>query len=151
VGLAGHEGKYPHQLSGGQQQRVAIARSLVLKPRIILMDEPFSALDEPTRYDMQKLIMELWHEVEATVLIVTHSIAEAVYLGDRVWIMKGAPGRIAREFDTVIPTTRDADPLEVQESAPFKDAVREVGEAFREIDTAAEAGTHDKPTGGKKG
>jgi NitT/TauT family transport system ATP-binding protein len=139
VGLAGHEGKYPHQLSGGQQQRVAIARSLVLKPRIILMDEPFSALDEPTRYDMQKLIMELWHEVEATVLIVTHSIAEAVYLGDRVWIMSGAPGRIAREFSAVIPATREADPMEVQEGTAFKDAVKEVGEAFREIDTAADA------------
>ena len=139
VGLAGHERKYPHQLSGGQQQRVAIARSLVLKPRIILMDEPFSALDEPTRYDMQQLIMELWHEVQATVLIVTHSIAEAVYLGDRVWIMSGAPGRIAREFSAVIPTTRDADPLMVQESGPFKEAVAEVGRAFREVDVAAEA------------
>ncbi len=151
VGLGGHEGKYPHQLSGGQQQRVAIARSLVLKPRIILMDEPFSALDEPTRYDMQKLIMELWHEVEATVLIVTHSIAEAVYLGDRVWIMSGAPGRIARVFDDVIPATRETDPMEVQESEPFKEAVREVGESFRAIDTAAEAATRDEATGKKKG
>jgi NitT/TauT family transport system ATP-binding protein len=139
VGLAGHERKYPHQLSGGQQQRVAIARTLVLRPRIILMDEPFSALDEPTRYEMQQLIMELWHEVQATVFIVTHSIAEAVYLGDRVWIMTAAPGRIARTFDDIIPPTRDADPMEVQESAPFKEAVREVGEAFREIDAAADA------------
>ena len=88
----GHERKYPHQLSGGQQQRVAIARTLVLKPQIILMDEPFSALDEPTRIEMQRLIMELWHEVEATVIIVTHSIAEAVYLGDRVWIMAAGAG-----------------------------------------------------------
>jgi NitT/TauT family transport system ATP-binding protein len=151
VGLAGHEGKYPHQLSGGQQQRVAIARSLVLKPRIILMDEPFSALDEPTRYDMQQLIMELWHEVEATVLIVTHSIAEAVYLGDRVWIMSGAPGRIAREFSAVIPATRDADPMEVQESAPFKEAVAEVGRAFREVDVAAEARALARDTGKGKG
>ena len=139
VGLEGHERKYPHQLSGGQQQRVAIARSLVLKPRIILMDEPFSALDEPTRCDMQQLIMDLWHEVEATVLIVTHSIAEAVYLGDRIWIMSPAPGRIAREFSAVIPATRDSDPLQVQESTPFKEAVAEVGEAFREIDRGVEA------------
>jgi NitT/TauT family transport system ATP-binding protein len=134
VGLAGHERKYPHQLSGGQQQRVAIARSLVLKPKIILMDEPFSALDEPTRFDMQKLIMDLWHEVEATVMIVSHSIAEAVYLGDRVWIMAAGPGRIAREFTDVIPKTRDADPLQVQETPAFKAAVAEVGEAFREVD-----------------
>ena len=134
VGLAGHEHKYPHQLSGGQQQRVAIARSLTLKPRIILMDEPFSALDEPTRHEMQSLIMELWHEVEATVMIVTHSIAEAVYLADRVWIMGRAPGRIAREFKDVIPATRDADPLAVQETQAFKEAVAEVGRAFREAE-----------------
>jgi ABC-type nitrate/sulfonate/bicarbonate transport system ATPase subunit len=134
VGLGGHEKKYPHQLSGGQQQRVAIARSLVLKPHIILMDEPFSALDEPTRLEMQRLIMDLWHEVEATVMIVTHSIAEAVYLGDRVWIMAAAPGRIAREFTDVIPKTRDADPLVVQETPAFKKAVAEVGEAFRQAE-----------------
>jgi len=137
VGLVGHERKHPHQLSGGQQQRVAIARTLALKPQIILMDEPFSALDEPTRIEMQQLIMNLWHEVQATVLLVTHSIAEAVYLGDRVWIMGGAPGRIAREFRDIIPPTRDADPLLVQESAAFKRAVAEVGSAFREIEATA--------------
>jgi NitT/TauT family transport system ATP-binding protein len=134
VGLAGHEHKYPHQLSGGQQQRVAIARSLVLKPQIILMDEPFSALDEPTRHEMQRLIMELWHEVEATVMIVTHSISEAVYLGDRVWIMAAGPGRIAREFKDVIPRTRDADPIAAQATTAFKEAVEEVGRAFREVE-----------------
>ena len=134
VGLGGHESKYPHQLSGGQQQRVAIARSLVLKPQIILMDEPFSALDEPTRVEMQRLITDLWHEVEATVMIVTHSIAEAVYLGDRVWIMAAGPGRIVREFKDGIPKTRDADPVAVQESAEFKRAVAEVGEAFRQAE-----------------
>jgi NitT/TauT family transport system ATP-binding protein len=134
VGLSGHERKYPHQLSGGQQQRVAIARSLALKPKIILMDEPFSALDEPTRYDMQRLIMELWHEVESTVMIVTHSIAEAVFLGDRVWIMGRAPGRIAKEFKDVIPPTREADPLVVQERPDFKEAVAEIGRVFREVE-----------------
>ncbi|MCB1033893.1 MAG: ABC transporter ATP-binding protein [Acidobacteria bacterium] len=133
VGLGGHEDKYPHQLSGGQQQRVAIARTLVLKPRIILMDEPFSALDEPTRYDMQRLIMTLWHEVQATVFLVTHSLSEAVFLGDRVWIITKAPGRIGREFADVIPPTRDADPLLVQESQAFKDAVGELAHAFFEI------------------
>jgi ABC-type nitrate/sulfonate/bicarbonate transport system ATPase subunit len=134
VGLTPHERKYPHQLSGGQQQRVAIARSLALKPQIILMDEPFSALDEPTRYDMQRLIMELWNEVEATVMLVTHSIAEAVFLGDRVWIMAAGPGRIVKQFDDVIPKTRGADPMEVQESKPFKDAVAEVARAFKAVD-----------------
>jgi NitT/TauT family transport system ATP-binding protein len=137
VGLEGHERKYPHQLSGGQQQRVAIARSLVLKPQIILMDEPFSALDEPTRHDMQRLIMELWHEVEATVFLITHSIAEAVYLGDRVWIMAAGPGRIARVFDDVIPKTRDSDPVVVQESQEFKRVVAEVTRAFIDVEAGA--------------
>ena len=137
VGLAGHEHKYPHQLSGGQQQRVAIARSLVLKPQIILMDEPFSALDEPTRHEMQRLIMDLWHEVEATVMIVTHSIAEAVYLGDRVWIMAAGPGRIVQEFTDVIPKTRDADPIAAQNTPAFKEAVDAVGRAFLEAEGKA--------------
>ena len=140
VGLGGHERKYPHQLSGGQQQRVAIARSLVLRPQIILMDEPFSALDEPTRYEMQRLITELWNEVEATVMIVTHSIAEAVYLGDRVWIMAAGPGRIAREFKDQIPKTRDSDPIAAQSTTEFKDAVNEIGHAFREVETLAKKG-----------
>jgi NitT/TauT family transport system ATP-binding protein len=131
VGLSGHERKYPHQLSGGQQQRVAIARTLVLKPQIILMDEPFSALDEPTRYDMQRLIMDLWNEVETTVMIVTHSIAEAVFLGDCVWVMSPGPGRISRVFQDVIPRTRGEDPITAQGRPQFKEAVDEVALAFR--------------------
>ncbi len=134
VGLAGHEKKYPHQLSGGQQQRVAIARSLALKPKIILMDEPFSALDEPTRYEMQRLIMELWREVQATVFIVTHSIAEAVYLGDRVWVITPAPGRIGKEFSETIPHTRSEDPITAQESKAFKDVVADVAHTFRALE-----------------
>jgi len=137
VGLAGHERKYPHQLSGGQQQRVALARTLVLRPRIILMDEPFSALDEPTRYDMQRLITDLWHEVEATVFLVTHSISEAVYLGDRVWIMTPAPGTLGAVFDDVIPPTRDADPLLTQESPEFKRVVSEVAHELTRIEAIA--------------
>ncbi len=135
VGLDGHEKKYPHQLSGGQQQRVAIARTVVLKPRIILMDEPFSALDEPTRYEMQRLITDLWHEVEATVFIVTHSLSEAVYLGDRVWIMTNGPGRIGVVFDDTLPPPRDGDPIMIQEGSRFKKIVREVGKAFTEIES----------------
>jgi NitT/TauT family transport system ATP-binding protein len=135
VGLEGHADKFPHQLSGGQQQRVAIARTLALKPRIILMDEPFSALDEPTRYEMQRLITGLWNEIEATVFIVTHSISEAVFLGDRVWIITPAPGRIGRVFDDILPPTHGVDPLVAQETQEFKDAVHEVSQAFFELES----------------
>jgi len=100
VGLdpARDEGKYPHELSGGMRQRVAIARTLILRPRVILMDEPFGALDPATRLDMQDLLVTLWRDVQATVLFVTHSVEEAVYLGDRVFVMATTPGRIAEEI-----------------------------------------------------
>src|SRR5262249_23090501 len=133
VGLEGHQDKYPAQLSGGQQQRVAIARTLVLRPRTILMDEPFSALDEPTRIEMQRLIMDIWHEVETTVFLVTHSLIEAVYLGDRVWVFTPAPGRIGREIAREIPYTRDLSPLEAQSKPDFKAAVDAVAREFREV------------------
>jgi NitT/TauT family transport system ATP-binding protein len=133
VGLSAHEQKYPHQLSGGQQQRVAIARSLVLKPRIILMDEPFSALDEPTRLDMQALILELWREIEATVFLVTHSIAEAVYLGDRIWIFTHAPGRIGREIRDEIPSFIGRAPIEAQTTPEFQRTVELVTTLFQGV------------------
>lgn len=133
VGLAGHEHKYTSQLSGGQQQRVAIARTLVLKPQIILMDEPFSALDEPTRIDMQKLIVDLWHESQPTIIAITHSISEAVYLAERVWIMTRSPGQIAYDIRDCIPPTAGENPLEIQESLGFKKAVEVVGDCLRKI------------------
>ena len=91
--------KYPHELSGGMQQRVAIARTLILKPRIILMDEPFGALDPVTRLNMQDLLIELWRAATATVFFITHSIDEAVYLGDRIYLLSNSPGRILREVE----------------------------------------------------
>ena len=104
VGLsAADEMKYPHELSGGMRQRVAIARTLVLRPRIILMDEPFGALDPQTRMHMQDLLVALWREVQATVFFVTHSIDEAVYLGDRVYIMSNSPGTILKEMQVEPP------------------------------------------------
>jgi NitT/TauT family transport system ATP-binding protein len=99
--------KYPHELSGGMRQRVAIARTLILRPRIILMDEPFGALDPQTRWDMQDLLATLWRAAEATVFFVTHSIEEAVYLGDRVYIMGRSPGTILQELE-VEPADRPA-------------------------------------------
>ncbi len=134
VGLEGHEGKYPHQLSGGQQQRVAIARCLALKPRILLMDEPFSALDEPTRMEMQKLLVDIWVEIEATVFLVTHSITEAVYLGDRVWIFSRPPGRIGMEFRDIPLSQPGVPPLEFQKRPEFQAAVQAVAEEFRAVD-----------------
>ncbi|MGV8122472.1 MAG: ABC transporter ATP-binding protein [Candidatus Xenobiia bacterium LiM19] len=131
VRLAGSEYKFPHQLSGGMQQRVAIARSLALKPRIILMDEPFSALDEPTRLLMQDLILKLWEEVQATVFIISHSIAEAVYLGDRIWVYSNSPGTIAFEIQG-IPRYHGTS-FEVQEMPEFKENVQIVTEAFQTI------------------
>jgi NitT/TauT family transport system ATP-binding protein len=91
-------GKYPHELSGGMRQRVALARTLVLRPRVILMDEPFGALDPKTRYAMQDLLVALSREVQATVFLVTHSIEEAVFVGDRLYIFSNAPGTILREM-----------------------------------------------------
>jgi NitT/TauT family transport system ATP-binding protein len=99
--------KYPHELSGGMRQRVAIARTLILRPRIILMDEPFGALDPQTRMDMQDLLVSLWREAEATVFFVTHSIEEAVFLGDRVYVMGRTPGTILQELE-VEPADRPA-------------------------------------------
>jgi NitT/TauT family transport system ATP-binding protein len=133
VGLRGHENKYAHQLSGGQQQRVAIARTLVLKPKIILMDEPFSALDEPTRIEMQELIVELWHQTQPTIFAITHSITEAVYLAERVWIMTKAPGQIAYDITDCIPPSVGDNPLEAQESPEFKKGVEVVSECLRKV------------------
>ena len=133
VALAEHMRKYPHQLSGGQQQRVAIARSLVMEPQILLMDEPFSALDEPTRLEMQELIVHLWHRIKPTILCVTHNVTEAVYLGERVWIFSRAPGQIAYDISEMIPPSVGIPPLAAQEQPDFKNAVYAVTEAFRRV------------------
>jgi ABC-type nitrate/sulfonate/bicarbonate transport system ATPase subunit len=103
--------KYPHELSGGMRQRVAIARTLILRPRIILMDEPFGALDPQTRMDMQDLLVSLWREAQATVFFVTHSIEEAVFLGDRVYLMGRSPGTLLQELE-VEPADRPARPMQ---------------------------------------
>jgi ABC-type nitrate/sulfonate/bicarbonate transport system ATPase subunit len=109
VGLEGCEKKYPRQLSGGMRQRVAIARTLAARPQIILMDEPFGALDVQTRLGMQNLINELWEEIEGTILFVTHDIAEAVYLADKIHILSTGPGTIVDEVTVDLPLHRTED------------------------------------------
>jgi len=96
--------KFPSELSGGMRQRVAIARTLILSPRIILMDEPFGALDPTTRLNMQELLVDLWREAQATVFFVTHSIEEALYLGDRVYVFSASPGTIIHQMIVPPPT-----------------------------------------------
>lgn len=106
VGLDHVEDSYPHQLSGGMQQRVALARGLVLKPEIMLMDEPFAALDEQTRLRLQRQLIDLWQEREMTVVFVTHSIRESLLLSERVLVMSGDPGEIAAEYEIDLPYPR---------------------------------------------
>jgi NitT/TauT family transport system ATP-binding protein len=108
--------KYPHQLSGGMKQRVAIARTLILHPKIILMDEPFGALDPATRHNMQDLLINLWRDLEATVFFITHDVREAVYLGDRIFILSNSPGTILEEA-VVPPPDRPA--REMQRESEF--------------------------------
>lgn len=129
--------KYPSELSGGMRQRVAIARTLVLSPRIILMDEPFGALDPTTRLHMQALLVDLWKEAQATVFFVTHSIEEAVYLGDRVYVFSSAPGTILREMK--IPPS-DRPPKEMQREPAFLARVFEIRDLMDTLTTSTRAG-----------
>jgi NitT/TauT family transport system ATP-binding protein len=126
--------KYPHELSGGMRQRVAIARTLILRPRIILMDEPFGALDPATRLDMQDLLVRLWREVQATVLFVTHSVEEAVYLGDRVFVMATTPGRI---IDEIRMPSATAPARETQSEPWFHEKVQALHERIEQVESDA--------------
>jgi NitT/TauT family transport system ATP-binding protein len=106
VHLKGYESFFPKELSGGMKQRVAIARTLAYRPSILLMDEPFGALDAHTRTGMQRELLEIWERDRKTVLFVTHSVEEAVFLSDRVVVLTSSPGRVKRVIDIVLPRPR---------------------------------------------
>ena len=139
VGLdvARDSGKFPHQLSGGMRQRVAIARTLILGPRIILMDEPFCALDPSTRLRMQDMLVSLSREAQATVFFITHSIEEAVYLGDRTFVFSSAPGTILKEM-TVPPP--DFPAKEMQRQPEFMKIVYEIRDMMETLESSTRAG-----------
>lgn len=128
VQLGEFESSYPWQLSGGMQQRVAIARALTFRPELLLMDEPFGALDEMTRELMQQEVLRIWDETSTTVVFVTHSIPEAVFLSARVVVLSPRPGRIADVIDVDLAYPRDED---TRESPAYFDKITDVREALR--------------------
>ena len=135
LGLAGFERTYPRQLSGGMRQRVNLARAFANDPAILLMDEPLGALDEQTKMLVQDDLLKLWEETRKTVIFITHSLDEAVVLGDRVAVMSHRPGRIKALFDVRLPRPRNA--LELRNNPDFIEVRRLVWESLREEVLAA--------------
>lgn len=135
IGLAGFENRYPRELSGGMKQRVAIARTLACDPAILLLDEPFGALDAQTREIMQDELLRIWLETRKTVLLVTHDVTEAVYLSNRICVMSARPGQIIEEFTIELDRTRPREELVV--SADFNDIRNKVWLSVRRQAVAA--------------
>ncbi len=130
VGLYDFGLKYPHELSGGMQQRVGIARALAIKPEILLMDEPFSALDEFTKEKLHEDLLKIWTKTHKTILFVTHNISEAVFLSDRVVVLSPHPGRVSAIVDVNIPRPRS---LDVRDSPEFTALVAKVRNSFEGV------------------
>jgi NitT/TauT family transport system ATP-binding protein len=129
VGLAGFERHYPHELSGGMKQRVGLARALATEPEVLLMDEPFAALDAQTRDLMQAELLQIWERTRKTVLFVTHSIEEAAYLSDRVIVMTARPGRTKNILKVNLPRPRD---YEMRLSAEFNDIKADIWNTLKD-------------------
>jgi NitT/TauT family transport system ATP-binding protein len=146
VKLEKFTGSFPHHLSGGMQQRVAIARALAYNPSVLLMDEPFAALDALTRDDMQRLLADVWRETRKTVIYVTHNVAEAVYLADRVIVMSPHPGTVKAEMKIDLPRPRD--PLSVEFVECQKELLRHLGHDVNASDTAKPANGKSNSQGG---
>jgi ABC-type nitrate/sulfonate/bicarbonate transport system ATPase subunit len=129
VGLADFENHYPHELSGGMQQRAGLARALAVNPAILLMDEPFGAVDAQTRQLLQEELLELWQRERKTVIFITHSMDEAVYLSDRVVVMTPRPGKVAEILDVPLPRPRVSE--EVRRDAKFVDLTNYIWESLK--------------------
>jgi NitT/TauT family transport system ATP-binding protein len=123
VKLDGYEWRYPNELSGGERQRVALARALVNEPRVLLMDEPFGEVDALTRMWLQEVLLDIWERLRVSVIFVTHDVDEAIYLGDRVLVMTGRPGRIKQEIEVSLGRPRSR---EVATSSEFYTLKKEV-------------------------
>jgi NitT/TauT family transport system ATP-binding protein len=126
VGLSDFENAYPYQLSGGMKQRVAIARALANQPRILLMDEPFGALDAQTRAQMQEYLLQIWKNIDITILFITHDLDEAVYLADRILVLKARPGRIDEIIEVPVPRPRSLDQTIAPEFLATKHRISEL-------------------------
>ena len=132
VGLAGtFEHSYPSQLSGGMQQRVGLARALAVNPQVLLMDEPFASIDEQTRRVFQDDLLRLWSEERKTVVLVTHSMEEAIYLSDRVVVLSPRPGKLHRVLDVPLPRPREA--LDVRASGEFARLVDDLWQILKKM------------------